>query len=141
GERVATVHSMTALAELPTSKPDLRADERREIEVAVTIASDTHFYAGLTGDVSRGGIFIATFADIRIGQRIFLQLSLLDQEISAVGTVRWRREAGHSVAPGVGVRFDSLDPASMALVEKFCATRPPLYVDDEPAQEASGKSA
>ncbi|MGH7281430.1 MAG: PilZ domain-containing protein [Polyangiaceae bacterium] len=124
---------MMALAELPTSKTEQRVDARHELEVAVTIASDTHFFAGLSGDVSCGGIFIATFADIRVGQRIFVHLALLDQEISAVGTVRWRREARDSVTPGVGVRFDDLDATSMTLIEKFCAARPPIYVDDEPA--------
>jgi len=122
---------MVAVAELPTSKTDQRADARHELRVDVTIASDTHFFAGLTGDVSRGGIFIATFADIRVGQRIFLQMTLLEQEVSAVGTVRWCREAKESVTPGVGVQFDNLDPAFVELVEKFCAARPPMYVDEE----------
>ena len=126
---------MMAALEAPTStaRTEQRADARHELKVDVTIASDTHFYAGLAGDVSRGGIFVATFADIAVGQRIFVHLSLLEQEISAVGTVRWRREpSGDKLTPGIGVKFDNLDAASMALVEKFCAARPPIYVDDEP---------
>ena len=122
---------MVAAAELPTPRPEQRASVRHELKVDVTIASDTHFFAGLAGDVSRGGIFVATFADIKVGQRIFLQLSLLDHEISAVGTVRWRREAAESVTPGVGIQFDKLDSTFMELVEKFCADRPPMYVDEE----------
>ena len=123
---------MMAVAEspTPTSKPDQRADARHDLHVDVTIASDTHFFAGLSGDVSRGGIFIATYADIPVGQRIFVQLKILDHELAAVGTVRWRREAGDSVTHGIGIRFDDLKAEALALIEQSCAERPPMYVDE-----------
>ncbi len=114
---------------------DQRTDSRHQVRVDVTVASDSHFFAGLSGDVSRGGIFVATYADIAVGQQVHVQFTLADgKELSAEGTVRWRRERGDSVTPGVGIRFENVEHEALELIENFCSSRPPIYVDEDEAE-------
>ncbi len=109
----------------------LRADARYKLEVDVTIGSDSHFFTGLSGDVSRGGIFVATYARVPVGRRVHVRFTLPEGDLVLEGTVRWTRAGSDAVAPGIGVRFENLAPTNLALIEKFCQERPPIYVDDD----------
>lgn len=121
--------TMTDAAPAPDTEPELRAAPRRQVEVDVGIHSDSHFFAGITGDVSRGGLFVATYADIAVGSKITLDFELPNGRIIAEGTVRWLRSARDHHSPGFGVQFEEVDPAMMKLIERFCQARPPLYYD------------
>jgi uncharacterized protein (TIGR02266 family) len=108
-----------------------RADARHEIYVDVVIGGDSHFYAGLSGDVSRGGIFVATYAPLPVGTPVQVKFVLPDGELALEGTVRWIRAGSERVSPGLGIRFENLEAVSLVLIERFCREQPPLYVDDE----------
>jgi hypothetical protein len=54
-------------------------------------------------------------------------------QIRATGEVRWIRVFNEQsdTPPGMGVRFNDLAEASVALIQKFLARRDPLFFDDE----------
>jgi uncharacterized protein (TIGR02266 family) len=124
-------------AKVAQNQQHVRAAERFDLEVKVDLESDHNFYTGLTQNISSGGLFIATSAIRKIGDRITLKFSLPGTtETLAVETeVRWIREnsALHKVegATGMGVRFVNLSPAAAETIQKFVESRDSLYYDDE----------
>jgi uncharacterized protein (TIGR02266 family) len=112
---------------------DLRASARVPLEVSVSLESDSQFFAGLSRDVSRGGIFVATYRALPVGSHVTLRLELPDGPLDATGLVRWVREQGEGIAPGVGIAFESLGPEALKRIERFCDFRPPLYHEVEHA--------
>ena len=124
-------------AKVAQNQQHVRAAERFDLEVKVDLESDHNFYTGLTQNISSGGVFIATNALRKIGDRITLKFSLPGSvEPLAVETeVRWIREnsALHRVdgSTGMGVRFVNLSPAAAAAINQFVQARESLYYDDE----------
>jgi uncharacterized protein (TIGR02266 family) len=108
---------------------DLRTEPRRKLEVDVGIRSDSHFFAGLSGDVSKGGLFVATYAEVPLGGKVMLDFELPNGPVLVEGTVRWQRVATDNAPPGIGIQFENVNPAMLALIERFCKARPPLYYD------------
>jgi uncharacterized protein (TIGR02266 family) len=75
-------------------------------------------------DVSRGGIFIRTKEPLQVGTQLKFEFQLQDASslIAGEGTVVWIREHDPTrtgVAPGMGVRFDRLQPASMQVLDRI----------------------
>ena len=124
-------------AKVAQNQQHVRAAERFDLEVKVDLESDHNFYTGLTQNISSGGVFIATSAIRKIGDRITLKFSLPGSaEPLAVETeVRWIREnsALHKTEgnTGMGVRFVNLSPAAAAAINQFVQSRESLYYDDE----------
>jgi uncharacterized protein (TIGR02266 family) len=108
---------------------DLRTAPRKKLEVDVGIRSDSHFFAGLSGDVSKGGLFVATYAEVPLGGKVVLDFELPNGPVLVEGTVRWQRVATDNAPPGIGIQFENVEPAMLALIERFCKARPPLYYD------------
>ena len=117
--------------EQATRAIDRRAWERVAIDVDVSLTSDSQFFAGLSGDISGGGLFVQTYERYEIGRRIFVEFSLPTGDVKASGIVRWIREARDGGAPGVGIAFDPLLDSERATIEEFCRARPPLYHDSD----------
>jgi uncharacterized protein (TIGR02266 family) len=118
--------------ETPT---DERAHARLPFEVHVHTLSDHNFYAGLTLNVSDGGLFVATHIHHPVGTRLEIRLMFPgdEQPTSLLTEVRWvrlLRDAGDS-SPGMGLRF--IDPPQSLLdkVGRFAKNRDPLYYDDD----------
>ncbi len=124
-------------AKVAQNQQHVRAAERFDLEVKVDLESDHNFYTGLTQNISSGGVFIATNAIRKIGDRITLKFSLpgTNETLAVETEVRWIREnsALHKVegATGMGVRFVNLSPAAAAMIQKFVESRDSLYYDDE----------
>jgi uncharacterized protein (TIGR02266 family) len=112
----------------PPGGIEQRAHQRSELQVEVTLTSDSHFFVGLTNDISTGGIFVSTYRPLDVGAKLEIEFALPDGTIHVKGTVRWRRDSSE-MAPGVGISFDDIDAEHMQLIERFCARRPPLYYD------------
>lgn len=114
--------------EAPTER---RASERVSLDVEVTLTSDSQFFAGLTGDVSEGGLFVQTYKSYAVGSRLIVAFSLPApaREIRTPGVVRWVRPSTDGTPPGIGIAFETLVAADRASIEAFCRTRPPLYHD------------
>jgi uncharacterized protein (TIGR02266 family) len=107
-----------------------RSFDRVPVETEVSLGSESQFFAGLSGDVSTGGIFVATYRVLPIGAHVTVEFALGDRTISAKGTVRWIREARGDTEPGIGIAFDDLTAETRADIVAFCAHRAPLYHDD-----------
>ena len=124
-------------AKVAQNQQHVRAAERFDLEVKVDLESDHNFYTGLTQNISSGGVFIATSAIRKIGDRITLKFSLpgTNETLAVETEVRWIREnsALHKVegATGMGVRFVNLSPAAATMIQKFVESRDSLYYDDE----------
>jgi uncharacterized protein (TIGR02266 family) len=121
-------HASSALA-----RRSRRACERASIEVDVGFATDTTFYAGLSMDLSTGGLFVATYKVHPIGTPVALSFVLPDgHTVSTEGTVRWVREHVEGAEPpGMGIEFLGLSAADMTAVKAFCRARTPMYYDTD----------
>lgn len=111
-----------------------REHSRFSVDLDVTVGSDHNFYAGFAENLSAGGVFIATHKLKPVGSKIELTINLPDGvQLRANGEVRWVRVFNeHSdTPPGMGVRFNDLADASVALIQNFLARREPLFFDDD----------
>jgi uncharacterized protein (TIGR02266 family) len=111
-----------------------REHSRFHVDLDVTVGSDHNFYAGFAENLSAGGVFIATHKLKPVGSPIELTINLPDGiQIRATGEVRWIRVFNErsDTPPGMGVRFNGLAEASVALIQDFLARRDPLFFDDE----------
>jgi uncharacterized protein (TIGR02266 family) len=121
---------MTEVPE-PSDDGDRRSYERVPLETEVSMVSDSQFFAGLSGDVSNGGIFVATYRRLPLGARVSIHFSVPDDGVVvANGTVRWIRESSEDAPPGIGIEFDDLPRESMVDIAAFCERRTPLYHDE-----------
>ncbi len=103
-----------------------------ELEVEVGLHSESNFYAGYTGDISEGGLFIATYNLLPIGTRITVAFGLGGHEIQTDAEVRWVRDPHDmSAAPGIGVRFTGLSAEDSDVIHRFMSARSPLFHDDD----------
>lgn len=101
---------------------------RVHLQVDIGMWSASHFYAGLSLDVSQGGLFVATYRVLEPGTKVCLYFQLPSGEaIETEGRVTWLRDASEDTPPGMGISFFDLDPSALAAIERFCAQRAPLY--------------
>jgi uncharacterized protein (TIGR02266 family) len=125
----------TILSVAPSADTTPRREHSRfAVDLDVTVGSDHNFYAGFAENLSAGGVFIATHKLKPVGSKIELTINLPDGvQIRATGDVRWIRVFNEQsdTPPGMGVRFDGLAEASVALIQSFLARRDPLFFDDE----------
>lgn len=109
-----------------------RASRRVAVAVDVHLASDSHFFSGLSGDISEGGLFLSTYRPLPIGSSVEVELSLpgSNAPLHARGEVRWLREHSTGQPQGVGISFDDLADDDRERIHRFCTMRPALYYDD-----------
>ncbi len=104
--------------------------ERAFLEVDIGLLSDSYFYTGLSQDLSRGGVFVATYQRKPPGTHIALYFVLPDgHAVSADGVVRWTRDASDDLPPGMGISFENLNPRDVTAIGRYCRARAPLYHD------------
>jgi uncharacterized protein (TIGR02266 family) len=108
---------------------------RHNVELEVTMESETNFYMGLTENLSEGGLFIATHVLKTLGTRVEVSFKLPDmaEPIKVTGTVRWLREFSPTsdTSPGMGVRFEHLSAEHTEQIRRFLAARDPLFHDED----------
>lgn len=139
----AAAHDPLAALELTTASvpkdmtptvPEMehRAAPRTSLVVELHMASDSHFFSGLSGDISEGGVFVSTYRDLATGTPVDLEFELpgSDRVVKAKGEVRWHRSGSPDAPPGVGIAFEELADEDRAVIHRFCTFRPPLYYDD-----------
>jgi uncharacterized protein (TIGR02266 family) len=108
-----------------------RLSERVHIEADVGFATETNFYAGLSMDISLGGLFVATYKLHPIGTQVALFFELPGgRTVSLFGEVRWVRETSvGSSMPGMGVAFTQVSPEDLQAIQSFCWQRHPMYFE------------
>jgi uncharacterized protein (TIGR02266 family) len=108
---------------------------RYAVDLDVGLGSDHNFYAGFAENLSAGGIFVATHLLKPVGSSIELSIHLPDRDkpIIGKGEVRWVREYNErsDMPPGMGIRFNEIEPEAVVLIEAFLRQREPLFFDDE----------
>lgn len=116
----------------------LRQYPRWVLHAAVDLQSQDCLYAGLSYDVSAGGIFVATLLMPPIGSMVGVNVTLPDgQKLELFGTIRWLREPSRASAglpAGCGIEWVALDDQSLRSLMRFAELREPiLWEGDEAA--------
>ncbi len=112
------------------TKSDRRGTDRVMLEVDVGFVTESNFYAGLSMDVSAGGVFVATYQARPAGTPVVLSFLLPDgHAVTTPGVVRWVRESAGDGSPGMGVAFADLATRDLEAIQAFCKRRQPLYYD------------
>ena len=97
---------------------EISSDERRQYDRSRVIV-DLHFDGGdatgvaSTKDISMGGLYMSTQADIPVGETLALRIPLAGQHVVIKGDVVYSNP-GH----GVGVRFHRLPNETRELMER-----------------------
>jgi uncharacterized protein (TIGR02266 family) len=111
-----------------------RGAARHELEVAVGLEGASRFYTGKTGDLGRGGLFVASHEPLPVGTEVVLSFVLPDgYRVRAEGTVAWVRAPRYrpeELPGGMGVRFERLDEADRRAIRFFLEQRPPFHYGD-----------
>jgi uncharacterized protein (TIGR02266 family) len=110
-----------------------RTHPRVSIAVDIDLESESHFFTGVSGDVSEGGLFVQTYRAIEIGREVAVEFELPDGHVTAHGRVRWHRDKSDSAPPGLGIAFDELSDEDREIIHRFCERREPLYYEVEHA--------
>lgn len=100
-----------------------RKDPRTEsaLPVRLSFASPNEFLEAYTENVSLGGLFIATHVDVPPGTAVQLTLEFGGGKgLRVRGEVVWQREMPGK-GPGIGVRFQDMDPRHKAWLDKALA--------------------
>ncbi len=112
-----------------------RQDPRIGVEIEVTVKGVHTFFNGLTENISRGGVFIATHRIFPIGTEFDLFLKVEGREMNIHSKVKWVREKtpylAEEVHPGMGLEFMGLDEESRAAIESFLRKKEPIFFDSE----------
>ncbi len=116
---------------LPRRGEEHRAHPRVAVAVAIGLETESHFFAGLSGDISEGGVFVQTYRDLPVGSDVNVLFDLPDGQLTAHGRVRWHRANSDSSPPGVGIAFEELDEGDRRVIQRFCESRAPLYYEVE----------
>ncbi len=120
-----------APATAPSREQPRRAQPRVRMQAAVDLHSESNFFTGFSTNISEGGLFIATVQTLEIGTEVDLNFTLGNGEkLSVRGVVRWTREINDhtpDIFPGVGIQFANLDASTAATIQRFVASREPMF--------------
>lgn len=93
--------------------------------LSLTIKDKAVLYAAYMPYVKNGGLFIPTNKSYKMGDEVFMLLSLMDEpeKIPVAGKVIWVTPQGAqgNRSAGIGVQFDADDPTANNKIENFLA--------------------
>jgi uncharacterized protein (TIGR02266 family) len=110
----------------------LASGPREKLEANVGATTESNFYVGFSGDISEGGVFVATYLTLELGALVDVLVTLPGGfESSIPGIVRFVRDPMDMESePGIGVRFEKLTAEQRELILRFIRKRPPMFYDD-----------
>jgi uncharacterized protein (TIGR02266 family) len=119
-----------------------RAYPRAVLNAAITAVGGNNFFLGLSGNISEGGIFIATAQVFEVGTAITVEFTVPTSPlpIRVSGEVRWVRTTNatsmfggadddYDLAPGIGIQFQQLGRPDEDAIRKFIEMREPEFFD------------
>ena len=117
-------------------KKNLRKYQRKGYKLNIGLNTQHNFYTGFTGNISEGGVFIATEAPLEIGSVVSLNFKLPNSpiEINVDGEVRWIKDRSATdthTLPGMGIHFINLDTKSKQIIEAFVNLREPEFYPED----------
>ena len=110
-----------------------RTTARADMCVDVGFLCDACFYAGLSADISEGGVFVSTHVLLPLGTELTLTFALPEgHEVTTAGVVRWlsdpqaQQDAG---TPGMGIQFRALRSTDLSVIREFVLRREPIFIE------------
>ena len=105
---------------------------REKLEANVGATTESNFFVGFSGEISEGGVFIATYVTMPIGTAVEVLVTLPgNYQFTVPGEVRFVRDPmDMDSEPGIGVRFDGLSGEHRELILRFIRKRPPVFYDE-----------
>jgi uncharacterized protein (TIGR02266 family) len=100
-----------------------RGSPRVDLEIDVSVGSEAHYFTAQSGDLSSGGLFVATYRALPTDGELLIEFDLPAGRVVAKGQVRWVREAHAGFSPGYGIAFTALSRFDRTLVDSFCRSR------------------
>ncbi len=115
----------------PAPDDERRYSRRVALDVDIGLHSETNFFVGLAEDISDGGLFVATYDLLPVGTALTIAMVLPGgRQLSLAGRVAWVRDPfDDEMSPGVGVRFEPLDPEDRRAIERFLGQRAPMFFE------------
>ncbi len=117
---------------LPPPAP-VPSGERHRIEANLGATTQSNFYVGFTGEISHGGVFLATYEPLTKDTSVSMLVTLPGGfEFECDGYVRFVRDpmdVASESEPGMGIQFEGLSDEARALVLRFVRKRPPMFYD------------
>ncbi len=115
-------HYKDALDRMTGQKPDRRASLRVPTHLVCSVVGQSGSASSVVTNLSKGGVFIRTLAPLPVGSTVALKLLLVDEKepLSVEGVVvanHVNLDDGEAGTPGMGVRFNPLDPDTAARLE------------------------
>lgn len=112
---------------------EIAIEPRARLFGQVDLHTESNFFSGYSGDLSDGGVFVVTYAQLKLGQPVDVELSLPGGLfIAASGRVAFLRaptQHNAELAPGAGIVFDDIDAQARHAAEMFMSHREPTFVD------------
>jgi len=131
---VATAPLNPARKATAPAREEHRASHRVKVKAEVTLSSETNFFTGFSGDLSEGGVFVATYeALLPPGTHVELAIALPDRpEVHLGGVVKWVRDPDRTtgVFPGMGIAFQNVQPEAQKAIRGFLHEREPMFYDE-----------
>jgi CheY-like chemotaxis protein len=120
---------LSMIAEELDERPAAPPPAPKTVHVEINLFSRHNFYVGSSGDLSTGGVFVATAVLPPPGSGVPLQLDVpFLPPVVTNTTVEWVRESSQMgrVSPGVGLSLRHLPQAERIQLERFFEERAPL---------------
>ncbi len=129
-ERLAAA---AARAQAPRPRSHTHRAPRAQLAVKVGMEHGNAFFTGFSGNISSGGLFVATHNLLDLGSQLELFFEMPDgHEVAVVGEVRWVREYNPDATdapPGMGLRFLNLSHDDQILVDRYIANHETIFYD------------
>jgi len=111
-----------------------REHKRYELIVDVNFESASNFFTGLTQDISRGGLFVATYDLRAVGEKVQVKFQLPDEPdaIEVIAEVKWVREntsLQRAETYGIGLQFVDLPDSAVKVIDRFMSKRDSIFYD------------
>jgi uncharacterized protein (TIGR02266 family) len=139
--RAASAHAQpvaqaprTSVPATAASLPPVPAEGRAQVEANIGATTESNFYVGFSGEVSEGGVFLATYETYPRGTAVQALVTLPGGfEMRVLGRVRFVRDPLDFSAdsePGMGIQFEMLRSEDRELILRFIRKRPPMFYDE-----------
>jgi len=102
---------------------DKRIGSRIPLAMEVTYKSGDDFISSFLSDISGGGVFIEASKPLEVSTRLRVCFHVpgVSESLLVTGTVVWVRDPGGSYKPGMGFRFDEMEPQDREKLDLFLA--------------------
>ncbi|MEZ4256159.1 MAG: PilZ domain-containing protein [Polyangiales bacterium] len=118
----------------PPPPPPIEDAARVAVEANIGATTESNFFVGFTGEISDGGVFLATYEVLAANTGVNVLVTLPGGfETRIKGWVRFVRDPmdlDSDSEPGLGIQFENLNEEQRELILRFIRKRPPMFYDD-----------